>query len=118
VQVNPVEPSLAQAGPVFQKWNPLFVPSPETVLAAVKLQRAVVEVESEQALVDLGFQPGRGRTGARVGGCVRIGHARSARMLGWRARADVEPSLHRTSTHSTMTSTPAHRRDSPPGSSA
>jgi aminobenzoyl-glutamate transport protein len=32
-------------------------------------------------------------------------------MLGWRARADVEPSLHRTFTHATMTSRPAHRRD-------
>jgi len=53
VWVNPVEPSLAGARAVFQTWNPLFAPSPETVLAAVKLQRAVVDAESERALVDL-----------------------------------------------------------------
>jgi uncharacterized protein len=53
VWVNRVEPSLAGAGPVFQTWNPLFAPSPETVLAAVKLQRAVVDVESNHALADL-----------------------------------------------------------------
>jgi uncharacterized protein len=53
VWVNPVEPSLAGEAPVFQTWNPLFPPSPEAVLSAVKLQRAVVDAASEQALRDL-----------------------------------------------------------------
>jgi uncharacterized protein len=62
VWVNPVEPSLAGAEPVFQTWNPLFSPSPETVLAAVKLQRAVVDAESAKAHADLESlhaEPGR-----------------------------------------------------------
>lgn len=62
VWVNPVEPSLAGAAPVFQTWNPLFAPSPEAVLAAVKLQRAVVGAESERArreLDTLQAEPGR-----------------------------------------------------------
>lgn len=62
VWVNPVEPSLAGAAPVFQTWNPLFVPAPDTVLAAVKLQRAVVDSETAKAQADLErlhAEPGR-----------------------------------------------------------
>jgi uncharacterized protein len=39
VWVNPVEPTLAQAEPVFQTWNPRF--EPRSVLARIPLQRAV-----------------------------------------------------------------------------
>tara|TARA_R110002110_G_scaffold43803_2_gene135645 strand:- start:3565 stop:4908 length:1344 start_codon:yes stop_codon:yes gene_type:complete len=42
VLVNAVEPTLASAEPVLQTWNPLYEPDPETVLARVPLQRAVV----------------------------------------------------------------------------
>jgi uncharacterized protein len=42
VWVNAVEPSLSDKGPVFQTWNPLFEPAPETVLARVPMQRALV----------------------------------------------------------------------------
>ena len=42
VLVNAVEPTLAAAEPVLQTWNPLYEPDPETVLARVPLQRAVV----------------------------------------------------------------------------
>lgn len=42
VWVNRVEPTLTDSAPVFQTWNPLFEPNPETVLARILLQRAVV----------------------------------------------------------------------------
>ncbi|TVP54176.1 MAG: FAD-binding protein [Halomonadaceae bacterium] len=45
VWVNAVEPSLNRDDePVLQTWNPLFEPAPETVLARVPLQRAVVHL--------------------------------------------------------------------------
>jgi predicted NAD/FAD-binding protein len=42
VWVNKVEPTLTDSAPVFQTWNPLFEPAPDTVLARIPLQRAVV----------------------------------------------------------------------------
>lgn len=42
VWVNAVEPSLAQAEPILQTWNPLFEPASEHVIARVPLARAVV----------------------------------------------------------------------------
>ncbi|WP_339804188.1 FAD-dependent oxidoreductase [uncultured Marinobacter sp.] len=42
VWVNQVEPSLQGSDPVFQTWNPLFEPDPDTVLARVPFERAVV----------------------------------------------------------------------------
>ncbi|MDR6982185.1 putative NAD/FAD-binding protein [Rheinheimera pacifica] len=42
VWVNKVEPTLSSCAPVFQTWNPLFEPKPDTVLARIPLQRAVV----------------------------------------------------------------------------
>lgn len=53
VWVNAVEPTLAQAPPVFQTWNPLFEPAPETVLVRVPLARAVVHGGTEAALAAL-----------------------------------------------------------------
>lgn len=48
VWVNAVEPSLLGKPPVFQTWNPLFEPAPETVLARVPLQRAVVNHRNQR----------------------------------------------------------------------
>lgn len=42
VWVNRIEPTLTDSAPVFQTWNPLFEPEPDTVLARIPLQRAVV----------------------------------------------------------------------------
>lgn len=61
VWVNPIEPSI---GPelVLQTWNPLLEPDPAAVLARVKLQRAVVSVETAAAQRDLEAlhaEPGR-----------------------------------------------------------
>jgi predicted NAD/FAD-binding protein len=42
VWVNQVEPTQQNRAPVFQTWNPLFEPEPDTVLARIPLQRAVV----------------------------------------------------------------------------
>ena len=44
VWVNAVEPTLRDAPPVFQTWNPLFEPDPATVIARLPLARAVVDV--------------------------------------------------------------------------
>lgn len=62
VWVNAVEPSLTDAPPVFQTWNPLFAPQPDKVLAAVPLQRAVVHGGNAAVLRSLQQwhrQPGR-----------------------------------------------------------
>ena len=62
VWVNAMEPSLANASPVFQTWNPLYNPEPKTVLAQIPLQRAVVHAGTEQAqkkLQQLHQQPDR-----------------------------------------------------------
>jgi len=62
VWVNQVEPSLDRSAPVFQTWNPLFEPDPDTVLARVPLQRAVVHhgtARVHEALDQWHRQPGR-----------------------------------------------------------
>jgi predicted NAD/FAD-binding protein len=62
VWINPVEPTLAGAPPVFQTWNPTFEPAPETVLSRATLTRAVVHNGTEAALTQLRqlhAEPGR-----------------------------------------------------------
>lgn len=49
VWVNAIEPTLVDASPVFQTWNPLYNPDPKTVLAQIPLQRAVVHAGTELA---------------------------------------------------------------------
>ncbi len=53
VWVNAVEPSIADAPPVLQTWNPLFPPDPEHVIARVPLARAVVHSGTRQAHAEL-----------------------------------------------------------------
>lgn len=53
VWVNPVEPSLKDARPIFQSWNPLEALPSEHILASVKLQRAVVDTSTQAAHHDL-----------------------------------------------------------------
>lgn len=53
VWLNPVEPSLAHSPATFQSWQPLFAPLPESVVARVTLQRAVVTSDSLRALLAL-----------------------------------------------------------------
>ncbi|MFN3714100.1 MAG: NAD(P)-binding protein [Alcanivoracaceae bacterium] len=60
VWVNPVEPTLVQAEPVFQTWNPRF--EPRSVLARIPLQRAVTHAGTaaiHRQLVLWHQQPGR-----------------------------------------------------------
>ncbi len=62
VWVNKVEPTLNGSEPVFQTWNPLFEPDPDTVLARVPLERAVVHpgtARVHEALAQWHRQPGR-----------------------------------------------------------
>lgn len=62
VWVNKVEPTLANSAPVLQTWNPLFEPDPDTVLARVPLERAVVHsgtARVHDALNQWHRQPGR-----------------------------------------------------------
>lgn len=62
VWVNKVEPTLFGSAPVFQTWNPLFEPAPDTVLARVPLDRAVVHsgtARVHEALAQWHSQPGR-----------------------------------------------------------
>lgn len=62
VWVNKVEPTLMNSAPVFQTWNPLFEPDPDTVLARVPLERAVVHsgtARVHEALGQWHRQPGR-----------------------------------------------------------
>lgn len=62
VWVNPVDPTLENAAPVFQTWNPLIEPAPDTVLVRVPLARAVVHGGTGQALAqlrELHAEPGR-----------------------------------------------------------
>lgn len=62
VWVNQVEPSLSCSAPVFQTWNPLFEPDPDTVLARVPLERAVVHrgtARVHDALRQWHHRPGR-----------------------------------------------------------
>ena len=53
VWVNPIEPTLSGSEPVFQTWNPLFEPEPQTVLSRVPLQRAVVSRQNSALLSEL-----------------------------------------------------------------
>lgn len=60
VWVNAVEPSLKNAPPVLQTWNPTFEPLPEHVIARVPLARAVVHAGTRQiqaALAELHAEP-------------------------------------------------------------
>lgn len=62
VWVNAVEPSLRQAPPVLQTWNPLFEPAADKTHCRVPLARAVVHggTRSVQTrLADLHAEPGR-----------------------------------------------------------
>lgn len=62
VWVNPLQPDLNDKAAVFQTWNPLFEPLPDTVLARIPLQRAVVGAANarvHQALAEWHRQPGR-----------------------------------------------------------
>ena len=72
VWVNAVEPTLADAPPVFQTWNPLFAPHPDMVLASVALQRAVVH--SGNAAVLRSLQQWHGQPGRRVFYCGSWAH--------------------------------------------
>lgn len=62
VWVNAVEPTIADAPPVLQTWNPLFPPDPALVIARVPLARAVVHSGTRQAQAELArfhAEPGR-----------------------------------------------------------
>lgn len=62
VLVNAVEPSLHQAPPVLQTWNPAFEPHAEQVIARVPLARAVVHAGTrsvQTALAELHAEPNR-----------------------------------------------------------
>lgn len=62
VLVNAVEPTLADAPPVLQTWNPLFEPAPEQVIARVPLARAVVHAGTrsvQEQLAALHAEPDR-----------------------------------------------------------
>ncbi|SFX09782.1 FAD-dependent oxidoreductase [Marinospirillum alkaliphilum] len=62
VWVNQVEPTLKGCAPVFQTWNPLYEPAPDTVLARIPLERAVVHpgtAQVHEALNQWHDQPGR-----------------------------------------------------------
>ena len=62
VLVNAVEPSLQDAPPVLQTWNPLFEPAPEHVIARVPLARAVVHAGTrsvQEQLAVLHAEPDR-----------------------------------------------------------
>jgi len=47
--INPIEPTVSAAAPLFQTWDPLFEPAADTVLRRVKMQRAVVTLDSRRA---------------------------------------------------------------------
>jgi uncharacterized protein len=62
VWVNAVEPTLQNAAPVLQTWNPQFEPDADSILARVPLQRAVVHVGTaavHQQLQGWHAEPGR-----------------------------------------------------------
>jgi predicted NAD/FAD-binding protein len=62
VLVNAVEPSLQNAPPVLQTWNPAFEPEAEHVIARVPLARAVVHAGTrsvQTALAELHTEPDR-----------------------------------------------------------
>jgi predicted NAD/FAD-binding protein len=53
VWVNPVEPSIAKAEPIFQTWNPILPLAPEKVMSRIPLQRAVTTSRNREAWEDL-----------------------------------------------------------------
>jgi predicted NAD/FAD-binding protein len=53
VWVNAVEPTLADQQPVFQTWSPRFEPQPDTLLARLPMQRALVNAGSARILRQL-----------------------------------------------------------------
>jgi uncharacterized protein len=62
VWVNAVEPTLQNAAPVLQTWNPQFEPVAESILVRVPLQRAVVHAGTaavHRQLNDWHAEPGR-----------------------------------------------------------
>lgn len=62
VLVNRVEPTLTNAPPVLQTWNPVFEPHPDTVISRTPLARAVVHGGTKEALKKLQTlhaEPGR-----------------------------------------------------------
>jgi predicted NAD/FAD-binding protein len=62
VWVNPVEPSIIQAEPIFQTWNPILPIAADKVVSRIPLQRAVTTVNNREAweeLKRLHAEPGR-----------------------------------------------------------
>lgn len=62
VWVNAVEPTLKDKAPVFQTWNPLYQPKPDSILARIPLQRAVVHegtARVQRHLREWHAEPGR-----------------------------------------------------------
>lgn len=62
VWVNPVEPSLRAASPLFQTWNPLFPIDSTKILRKIRLERAIVTNSTQSAQNDLNamtLEPGR-----------------------------------------------------------
>lgn len=62
VWVNAVEPTLQNASPILQTWNPQFEPAEDSILARVPLQRAVVHAGTavvHQQLKRWHAEPGR-----------------------------------------------------------
>lgn len=53
VWVNPVEPSLAQAEPIFQTWNPILPIASDHVMSRIPLQRAVTTSRNREAWEEL-----------------------------------------------------------------
>lgn len=53
VWINPVEPSLSAADPLFQTWSPTISLDPTKILAEVPLERAVVSRQTIKAHLDL-----------------------------------------------------------------
>ena len=53
VWVNPVEPSLRNANPIFQTWNPIIPIAPERLISRIRLERAVVTKSTLSAQRDL-----------------------------------------------------------------
>jgi predicted NAD/FAD-binding protein len=53
VWVNPVEPSIAKAEPIFQTWNPILPIDSDKIVSRVSLQRAVTTLRNRAAWDDL-----------------------------------------------------------------
>ena len=62
IWINQIEPTLVGKPAVFQTWNPVFEPQPESVISTVKLTRAIVDRHTAslvQQLQQLQQQPER-----------------------------------------------------------